>query len=80
MVALFVVICLNDLVAWIRRKYQERAERRRIAAEERAARLAKEEAPHTKTSVNQKFRQPGTTFTSVIGYTGSTAYRCIIDN
>lgn len=44
MVALFVVICLNDLVAWIRRKYQERAERRRIAAEERAARLAKEEA------------------------------------
>ena len=44
MVALFVVICLNDTVAWIRRKYQERAERRRIAAEERAARLAKEEA------------------------------------
>ncbi|MDE7115135.1 MAG: DNA translocase FtsK, partial [Muribaculaceae bacterium] len=44
MVALFVVICLNDLVTWIRKKYQERAERRRIAAEERAARIAKEEA------------------------------------
>lgn len=44
MVALFIVICLNDLISWIRRKYNERAERRRIAAEERAAILAREEA------------------------------------
>lgn len=44
MVALFVVICLNDLISWIRRKYNERAERKRIAAEEKAAILAREEA------------------------------------
>lgn len=44
MVALFIIICLNDLISWIRRKYNERAELRRIAAEERAAILAREEA------------------------------------
>ncbi len=43
MIALFVVICLRDLVNWIIRKRRARAERRRIAAEERAARLAHEE-------------------------------------
>lgn len=44
MVALFVLICLNDLVTWIRKKYNEQIERRRLAAEEKAARLAREEA------------------------------------
>ncbi len=44
MVALFVLICLNDLVTWIRKKYNEQMERRRLAAEEKAARLAREEA------------------------------------
>lgn len=44
MVALFIIICLNDLISWIRRKYNERAERRRVAAAERAAIIAKEEA------------------------------------
>lgn len=42
-IALFVMICLRDLVNWIIRKRKERAERRRIIAEENAARLAKEE-------------------------------------
>lgn len=44
MVALFVIICLNDLITWIRRKYNERAEKRRIAAEEREAERARAEA------------------------------------
>ncbi len=44
MVALFTVICLNDVISWFRHKYNERAERRRIAAEEKAARIAREEA------------------------------------
>ncbi len=44
MVALFIIICLNDFISWIRRKYNERAERKRIAAEEKAAILAREEA------------------------------------
>jgi S-DNA-T family DNA segregation ATPase FtsK/SpoIIIE len=43
MIAVFVVICLRDLVNWIIRVRRARAEKRRIAAEERAARLAKEE-------------------------------------
>lgn len=44
MVALFVVICMNDVIVWIRRKYRERAERMRIIAEEKAAQEAMEEA------------------------------------
>lgn len=43
MVAVFVTICLRDVVNYIIRKRRERAERRRIDAEERAALLAKEE-------------------------------------
>lgn len=35
MIAVFIVICLRDLVNWILRVRRERAERRRIAAEER---------------------------------------------
>lgn len=42
-IALFVMICLRDLVNWIIRKRKERAERRRIIEEEKAAILAKEE-------------------------------------
>lgn len=44
MVALFVIICLNDLIAWIRRKYDERSERRRIAAEAREEERIRKEA------------------------------------
>lgn len=44
MVALFVVICMNDVIVWIRRKYRERAERLRVIAEEKAAQEAMEEA------------------------------------
>lgn len=44
MVALFVIICLNDLIMWIRRKYNERAERHRIACEKRAEEIARQEA------------------------------------
>jgi len=43
MIAVFVVICMRDLVNWIIRVRRVRAEKRRIAAEERAARLAREE-------------------------------------
>lgn len=43
MIALFVVICMRDLVNWIIRVRRERAEKRRIAAEEKAARMAHEE-------------------------------------
>lgn len=43
MLAAFVSICLRDLIKWIMRKRRERAERRRIIAEEKAAKLAKEE-------------------------------------
>lgn len=43
MLAVFIVISLRDLVKWIIKIRRERAERRRIAAEEKAARLAKEE-------------------------------------
>lgn len=43
MLALFIVICLRDLVNWLIRLKRKRDERRRIAAEEKAARLAKEE-------------------------------------
>ena len=43
MLAVFIVICLRDLVKWIIKVRRARAERRRIAAEEKAARLAKEE-------------------------------------
>lgn len=44
MVALFVLICLNDLVTWIRKKYAAHMEKRRILAEEKAAERAREEA------------------------------------
>ncbi|MDE6340378.1 MAG: DNA translocase FtsK 4TM domain-containing protein, partial [Muribaculaceae bacterium] len=44
MVGVFVLICLNDLVAWIRRKYAAYKERRRIIAEEKAAERARQEA------------------------------------
>lgn len=43
MIALFVVICLRDLVNWIIRVRRAHAEKRRIANEEKAARLAREE-------------------------------------
>lgn len=43
MLSLFVTICLRDLVNWIIRKNKERLERKRIADEERAAELAREE-------------------------------------
>lgn len=43
MIAVFVVICLRDLVNWIIRVKKSRSEKRRIAAEEKAARLAREE-------------------------------------
>ncbi|MDE7401955.1 MAG: DNA translocase FtsK [Muribaculaceae bacterium] len=42
MVAVFIVICLRDLVNWILRKKHERSERKRIAAELKAAREAEE--------------------------------------
>lgn len=44
MVALFVIICLNDVVVWIRKKYAAEMERRRIIAEEKAAERARQEA------------------------------------
>ncbi len=44
MVALFMVICMNDVLVWIRKKYKERAEKLRIIAEEKAAAKAKEKA------------------------------------
>lgn len=43
MVTVFVVICLRDLVNWIIRVKRKHDEKRRIAAEEKAARLAREQ-------------------------------------
>lgn len=43
MIALFVIICLNDLIKWIIKVRKIRAEKRRIEEEEKATRLAKEE-------------------------------------
>ena len=43
MFAVFVSICMRDVVKWFILKKKERAERRRIAAEKKAAILAKEE-------------------------------------
>lgn len=43
MIAVFVVICMRDLVNWIIRVRKVRAEKRRIEAEERAARIARDE-------------------------------------
>ncbi|MGM9816467.1 MAG: DNA translocase FtsK 4TM domain-containing protein [Lepagella sp.] len=43
MVALFVVICLNDVIRWILRVRRKRIERRRAEAERRAAIAAQEE-------------------------------------
>lgn len=43
MLALFIVICLRDLVNWIIRTKRKHDLKRRKAAEERAARLAREE-------------------------------------
>lgn len=43
MAALFVVICMRDLVNWILKIRRERAEKRRVIAEQKAAQLAKEE-------------------------------------
>ncbi len=43
MVALFVVICLRDLINWILKLKHQRDERRRIIAQEKAERQAKEE-------------------------------------
>lgn len=42
MIAVFVVICMRDLVNWIIRVRKARAERRRIAREEKEAREARE--------------------------------------
>ena len=42
MIAVFIVICMRDLVNWIIRVRKKQAEKRRIAAEEREARLARE--------------------------------------
>lgn len=42
LIALFIVICLRDLVNWILRKKHQRDERRRIAAEAEAERIARE--------------------------------------
>lgn len=44
MVALFVLICLNDLVVWIRRKYAQQKEKRRLIAEEKEQERARQEA------------------------------------
>lgn len=41
MVAVFVLICLRDVIVWGRRMYKERKEARRIEAEERAEREAR---------------------------------------
>lgn len=41
MVAVFVLICLRDVIVWGRRIYKERKEARRIEAEERAEREAR---------------------------------------
>lgn len=43
MIAVFVVICLRDLVNWILRLKRARDEKKRILEEEKAARLAKEQ-------------------------------------
>lgn len=43
MIAVFVVICLRDLVNWIMRIKKARDEKKRILAEEKAERLAKEQ-------------------------------------
>lgn len=43
MIAVFIVICMRDLVNWIMKVRRERAEKRRLLAEEKAARLAREE-------------------------------------
>ncbi|MDE6006543.1 MAG: DNA translocase FtsK [Muribaculaceae bacterium] len=43
MLALFIVICLRDLVNWIIRTKRKHDLKRKIAAEEKAARLAREE-------------------------------------
>lgn len=43
MIALFVVICLRDLINWILKIKAAHAEKRRIAAEEKAARLEREQ-------------------------------------
>lgn len=43
MVTVFVVICLRDLVNWIIKVKRKHDEKRRIAAEEKAARLAREQ-------------------------------------
>ena len=42
MIAVFIMICLRDLVLWIIRVRRSRAEKRRIAAEKKAAREARE--------------------------------------
>lgn len=44
MVGVFVLICLNDLVQWILRKYAKYKEKRRILAEEKEAEQARQEA------------------------------------
>lgn len=43
MLAVFVVICLRDFIKWILKVRREHAERRRIAAAEKAERLAREQ-------------------------------------
>lgn len=42
MVAAFITICMRDVVKWVLQKRNQRLEKRRIAAEEKAAREAKE--------------------------------------
>ncbi len=42
LVACFVVICMRDLILWVIKIRRKRAEKRRIAAEEEAARLERE--------------------------------------
>lgn len=42
LIAIFIVICLRDLVNWVIRKRHEIAEKRRIAAEEKAEQLRRE--------------------------------------
>lgn len=46
MIAVFIVICLRDLIKWIVKVRKAKAEKRRIANEQKAARLAKEEEIH----------------------------------
>ena len=43
MIALFVIICLRDLVLWIMKIKRKRDEKRRLIAQEKAERLAREE-------------------------------------